>query len=81
MCAPSDSSIVFRNSRNELHSCYSERKGVTVMARVQFDHVYKRFGKVEVVHDITLDIKDKEFLVLVGPSGCGKTQASRGTRS
>src|SRR5260370_18363534 len=43
------------------------------MARVQFDHVYKRFGKVEVVHDINLDIKDKEFLVLVGPSGCGKS--------
>ena len=39
------------------------------MARVQFDHVYKRFNKVEIVHDINLDIKDKEFLVLVGPSG------------
>jgi multiple sugar transport system ATP-binding protein len=47
------------------------------MARVQFDHVYKRFQKVEVVHDINLDIKDKEFLVLVGPSGCGKSTALR----
>jgi multiple sugar transport system ATP-binding protein len=47
------------------------------MARVQFDHVYKRFGKVEVVHDINLDIKDKEFLVLVGPSGCGKSTCLR----
>src|SRR5213078_3120015 len=47
------------------------------MARVQFDHVYKRFGKVEVVHDITLDVKDKEFLVLVGPSGCGKSTCLR----
>jgi hypothetical protein len=37
------------------------------MARVKFEHVYKRFGKVEVVHDINLDVKDKEFLVLVGP--------------
>src|SRR6266478_1636755 len=52
-------------------------KGVSVMARVNFDHVYKRFGKVEVVHDINLDVKDKEFLVLVGPSGCGKSTCLR----
>ena len=47
------------------------------MASVVFNHVYKRFGKVEVVHDINLDIKDKEFLVLVGPSGCGKSTCLR----
>ena len=47
------------------------------MARVQFEHVYKRFNKVEVVHDINLDVKDKEFLVLVGPSGCGKSTVLR----
>src|SRR5207253_7322501 len=47
------------------------------MARVKFEHVYKRFNKVEVVHDINLDIKDKEFLVLVGPSGCGKSTCLR----
>ncbi len=47
------------------------------MARVQFEHIYKRFNKVEVVHDISLDIKDKEFLVLVGPSGCGKSTCLR----
>ncbi len=47
------------------------------MARVQFDHVYKRFNNVEVVQDINLDIKDKEFLVLVGPSGCGKSTCLR----
>src|SRR5881275_552040 len=47
------------------------------MARVKFDHVYKRFGKVEIVHDISLDILDKEFLVLVGPSGCGKSTCLR----
>jgi hypothetical protein len=39
-----------------------ERKGVYAMARVQFEHVYKRFNKVEVVHDINIDIRDKEFL-------------------
>jgi multiple sugar transport system ATP-binding protein len=47
------------------------------MARVLFDHVYKRFNKVEIVHDINLDIHDKEFLVLVGPSGCGKSTCLR----
>src|SRR2546425_1998548 len=54
-----------------------ERKGVSVMARVLFEHVYKRFGKVEIVHDVNLDITDKEFLVLVGPSGCGKSTCLR----
>jgi multiple sugar transport system ATP-binding protein len=47
------------------------------MAGVKFDHVYKRYNKVEVVHDVTMDIKDKEFLVLVGPSGCGKSTCLR----
>src|SRR5690348_14440937 len=47
------------------------------MARVQFENVYKRFGKVEIVHDINLDIRDQEFLVLVGPSGCGKSTCLR----
>src|SRR5262245_52023682 len=43
------------------------------MASVEFEHVYKRFKDVEVVHDINLSIEDKEFLVLVRPSGCGKS--------
>ena len=47
------------------------------MASVTFDHVFKRFGDVTAVNDLNLDIKDKEFLVLVGPSGCGKTTALR----
>ncbi len=47
------------------------------MARVKFEHVYKRFGKTEIVRDISLDIQDKEFLVLVGPSGCGKSTCLR----
>jgi multiple sugar transport system ATP-binding protein len=47
------------------------------MARVKFEHVYKSFNKTEIVHDINLDIQDKEFLVLVGPSGCGKSTCLR----
>ena len=47
------------------------------MASVTYDHVVKRFGDVEVLKDINIPIKDKEFLVLVGPSGCGKSTALR----
>lgn len=48
------------------------------MANVRYDHVTKQFSEtVKAVNDLTLDIKDKEFLVLVGPSGCGKTTALR----
>ncbi len=48
------------------------------MARVNFDHVYKIFGEdVYAVNDLSLDIQDGEFLVLVGPSGCGKSTALR----
>src|SRR4029079_1995142 len=47
------------------------------MATVAFDHVWKRYGDVVAVNDLTLDIQDEEFLVLVGPSGCGKTTALR----
>ena len=42
------------------------------MASVRFEHVYKYFDKVEVVHDVSMEIKDKEFFVLVGPSGSGR---------
>ncbi len=47
------------------------------MAAVTFDHVTKRFGKVVAVRDLTLEIADQEFLVLLGPSGCGKSTALR----
>jgi multiple sugar transport system ATP-binding protein len=48
------------------------------MARVYFDQVTKRYaGGVEAVKDLTMEIMDNEFLVLVGPSGCGKSTAMR----
>ena len=47
------------------------------MAKVVFDHVFKKFGEVTAVNDLNIEVKDKEFLVLVGPSGCGKTTALR----
>jgi len=47
------------------------------MASVTYKHVWKRFGEFTALNDLNIEIKDKEFLVLVGPSGCGKTTALR----
>jgi len=47
------------------------------MATVTFDHVWKRFGEFNAVKDLSLEIADGEFMVLVGPSGCGKTTSLR----
>lgn len=47
------------------------------MASVTYKNVYKKFGDVVALSDLSLDIIDKEFLVLVGPSGCGKSTALR----
>src|SRR4051812_5860509 len=47
------------------------------MATVTFDHVWKRFGDFNAVKDLSLEIGDGEFMVLVGPSGCGKTTSLR----
>ncbi len=47
------------------------------MASVRFEHIYKSFGNVEVVHDLNLTVNDHEFVVLVGPSGSGKSTILR----
>jgi multiple sugar transport system ATP-binding protein len=47
------------------------------MGRVLLDHVSKRFDDVVAVDDLTLEVADEEFLVLLGPSGCGKSTALR----
>jgi multiple sugar transport system ATP-binding protein len=47
------------------------------MAHVSIDGVGKRFGSMDVLHDIDLRIKDGAFVALVGPSGCGKSTLLR----
>ncbi len=48
------------------------------MASLSLKHIYKKYpGGVTAVSDFCLEIKDKEFLVLVGPSGCGKSTTLR----
>jgi len=47
------------------------------MAPITFEHVTKRFDDSTAVDDLSIDVADGEFLVLVGPSGCGKTTALR----
>jgi multiple sugar transport system ATP-binding protein len=47
------------------------------MATVTYQHVSKVFDGTAAVDDLTLQISDSEFIVLVGPSGCGKSTALR----
>lgn len=47
------------------------------MASVTFEKVTKKFGDVIAVNNVSLEVKDKEFLVMVGPSGCGKSTMLR----
>jgi multiple sugar transport system ATP-binding protein len=47
------------------------------MAQVEIRNVRKSFGAVEVLHGVSVDIGDGEFVVLVGPSGCGKSTLLR----
>ena len=47
------------------------------MATVVLNNVKKRFGKSQVIHGVSIDIADGEFIVIVGPSGCGKSTLLR----
>jgi multiple sugar transport system ATP-binding protein len=47
------------------------------MAGVEIRNVRKAFGSTQVIHGVSIDIEDGEFVILVGPSGCGKSTLLR----
>ena len=47
------------------------------MAEVSLKNIRKSFDENEVIHGVSLDIEDQEFVVFVGPSGCGKSTLLR----
>ena len=47
------------------------------MAELAFRDVRKNYGGLEVIHGVTTDVADGEFVVIVGPSGCGKSTLLR----
>jgi sn-glycerol 3-phosphate transport system ATP-binding protein len=47
------------------------------MANLSFRGVKKSYGDVQVVHGVTTDVADGEFIVILGPSGCGKSTLLR----
>jgi len=47
------------------------------MPRLLLKNVTKRYGEVVAVKNLNLEVKDKEFVVMVGPSGCGKSSTLR----
>ncbi|MDJ0825276.1 MAG: sn-glycerol-3-phosphate ABC transporter ATP-binding protein UgpC [Rhodobacter sp.] len=47
------------------------------MATISLDNIKKTFGQTKVIHGVSIDIEDGEFIVIVGPSGCGKSTLLR----
>ena len=47
------------------------------MAGLKLENVCKRYGAVQVIADLSLDVAEGEFVVFLGPSGCGKTSLLR----
>ncbi|MGC3023463.1 ATP-binding cassette domain-containing protein [Brevibacterium sp. FAM 24630] len=47
------------------------------MTSLTFDRITKKFGDATIIDELTAEVDDGEFLVLLGPSGCGKSTLLR----
>ena len=47
------------------------------MAKINLKNLQKSYGKIKVIHDLSIDINEGELIVIVGPSGCGKSTLLR----
>src|SRR5204863_4845142 len=68
-------------ARHRVHLLHAQvpaqRVGRALVAAIRIENVTKTFGKTLALKEISLDVRDGEFLVLLGPSGCGKTTLLR----
>jgi multiple sugar transport system ATP-binding protein len=55
----------------------ANNKGVLRMSEIKLEHITKQFDDFTALHDVSMNIKDGEFFVLLGPTGAGKTTTLR----
>ena len=67
--------IVSRNITFHVH--LKNRSEEDEVADIKIDKIDKFYGNVQVIKDVSLEIKSQSFTVLVGPSGCGKSTMLR----
>ena len=53
------------------------KKYMEAKTKLKIEKLTKMFSKTEGIHDVNLEVREKELLTLLGPSGCGKTTILR----